>query len=187
MESQPLEDIVINKVDRKEFVEMMKMAENNGFQFKVKIEAVHPTNPTTIHTTSFTPGSFTFNRVIDKQVNENTTIWKFCHAAVSADNVDEVCDLSEFTINLTESVKGVRMLNNAKAETLKKRLKISKLNSKLKEAVNGVAGAAPDAPAGASGGVASAGGATASDVLAQTPLGAMLNAFSGGKRLRTDM
>lgn len=183
MESQPLEDIVISKVDRKEFVEMMKMAENNGFQFKVIIEAVHQSNPTSIHTTSFTPGSFTFNRVIDKQVNENTTIWKFCHAAVSADNLEEVCDLSEFTINLAESVKGVRMLNNAKAETLKKRLKISKLNSKLKEAgvagATASAGAAPDAPAGASG---AGGGALASDVLAQTPLGAMLNAFSGKKR-----
>eukprot|EP00959_Pyramimonas_sp_CCMP1952_P471737 9498905-Pyramimonas_sp.AAC.1 len=121
---------------------------------------------------------------------------------MSNDNVDEVCDLSEFTINLADSVKGVRISNNAKAEALKKRMKISKLNNRLKEVVDGSAPAAApagvsagvsssaSAPAGASGapgGVASAGGgATTGDVFIQTPLGALVNAFSGVKKRHID-
>lgn len=176
MNTLEIEDAVLEKVDNKSFVTDMQLAKQNGFDIQVTISAKSPHGEQ--FTMSYEPKQFTFNRVVEKSVNENVELWRFIHASLSKDDVDAVYELNSFYDSLHSSVKKARVEKNAKIAALLKKNTATKLKTKLNELVDDDEDVATGS--GSTGGLANAGIAAVSGVANALGLGAT------NKRQRAD-
>ena len=133
MESQALDDETLEKIEKTVFVNELVAAKAAGFKPKITVTVDHPTSGASVSSFSFEPNSFTFNRVIEKNVNEKVEIWRFIHAALSPDDIDSVYEMQQFHDSLHNVVKTARQEKNKRVKQLKEANMVTKLKTKLGE------------------------------------------------------
>lgn len=134
-ESQNFEDEILEKVDKAKFVDELDVAKSKGVKLKLTLTAEHPSSGETIGAMTFEPKQFTFNRVAEKHVNENVSIWRFIHASLDKDDVKAVFEMQEFHDSLHTTVKALRLDKNQKIKGLRNKNDVAKLKNKLMELV----------------------------------------------------
>ena len=132
MDSQPFEDEILYKVDKKDFVDELAKANSKGVKITVTLTAEHPSGEK-IATMTYSPKQFTLNRISEKNVNENVSLWRFIHASLDKEDIEGVYEMVEFHDALHTAVKAIRLDANLKIKGLRNKTHAKKLMNKLKE------------------------------------------------------